>query len=105
MYLKVSDNVTDEQLEAIAKILQVPEVEYFYNVHYEACKFEIECAMENMFRIEDFKKLQAQPEYYEKINELSNIFYDKSFYQWDCLYENAEEIVNDYMKELLDSID
>ena len=54
---------------------------------------------------EELKKLQAQSEYYEKINELANILYNRSDYQWDCLYEKAEEIVNDYMEGLLNSLE
>ena len=106
MYIKFDkDSLTDEQLYSIANILECDAIECIYNVHYEACMYEIQCSMENMFETEELKKLQAQSEYYEKINELANILYNRSDYQWDCLYEKAEEIVNDYMEGLLNSLE
>jgi len=106
MYIKFDkDSLTDEQLYSIANILGCDSIECIYNVHYETCLYEIQCSMENMFETEELKKMQAQPEYYEKINELANILYNRSDYQWDCLYDKAEEIVNDYMEDLLDSLE
>lgn len=100
MYIKFDkDYLTDEQLYSIANTLGC-NIECIYNVHYETCMYEIQCSMENMFKTEELKKMQAQPEYYEKINELANILYNRSDYQWDCLYDKAEEIVNDYMEDL-----
>ena len=106
MYLKFDkESLTDEQLYSIADIIGCDAIECIYNVHYETCMYEIQCSMENMFRTEDLKKLQAQPEYYEIINELASILYDGSDYQWDCLYDKAEEVVNDHMEDLLDSLE
>jgi hypothetical protein len=105
MYLKFDkDFLTDEQLYAIANILECNGIECIYNVHYEACMYEIQCSMENMFETEELKKIQEQPEYYEKINELTNILYNRADHQWNCLYDKAEEIVNDYMEYLSDSL-
>lgn len=105
MYLKFDkDSLTDEQLYSIANIIGCDAIECIYNVHYETCMYEIQCSIENMLETEELKKLQEQPEYYEKINELANILYDRSDYQWDCLYEKAEETINDYKEELLDSL-
>ena len=92
-------------IHSIASHSNIFAIECIYNVHYEACMYEIQCSMENMFETEELKKLQAQSEYYEKINELANILYNRSDYQWDCLYEKAEEIVNDYMEGLLNSLE
>lgn len=104
MYLKFDkDFLTDEQLNAIANILGC-NMECIYNVHYEACMYEIQCSMENMFETEELKKMQAQPEYYKKIHELARILYNRADYQWDCLYDKAEEIVNNYMEDLADSL-
>lgn len=106
MYLKFNkDSLTDEQLYSIANIIGCDAIECIYNVHYETCMYEIQCSMENMFETEELKKMQAQSEYYEKINELANILYNRSDYQWDCLYEKAEEIINDYKEDLLDSLE
>ena len=105
MYLKFNkDSLTDEQLYSIANIIGCDAIECIYNVHYEACMCEIQCSMENMFETEELKKIQEQPEYYEKINELANILYNRSNYQWDCLYEKAEEIVNDHMEDLSEDL-
>lgn len=106
MYIKFDkESLTDEQLYSIANIIECDTIECIYNVHYETCMYEIQCSMENMFETDELKKLQAQPEYYEMINELATILYDRSGYQWDCLYDKAEKIVNDHMEDLLDSLE
>ena len=109
MYIKIDQNITPDQLVAIAKILDTDGLECINNIHYETCMYEIQCCMENMFETEELKKMQAQPEYYEKINDLASILYNRSDYQWDCLYDKAEEVVNDYMEDLaidlLDSLE
>lgn len=105
MYLKFDkDSLTDEQLYSIANILGCDNLECIYNIHYETCMYEIQCSMENMFETEELNKMQVHPEYYEKINELADILYNRSDYQWDCLYDKAEEIVNDYMEDLLEDL-
>ena len=51
MYLKFNkEHITGAQLKAIAAILEldnVEDLEWFYNVHYEVCRTEIEFAIEN----------------------------------------------------------
>lgn len=99
MYLRVSDNVTDEQLEAIAKILQVSEVEFFYNVHYEACRFDVQCAIENLMSSRAFSKFKKDEEYRFIIEKLVGYIYYNSEPQFDALYEKAECIAHGYLLE------
>lgn len=97
MYLKFNkDEITGAQLKAIAAILEldnVKDLEWFYNIHYEACRFEIECVIENTIdntkSAEKFKK-----ENEDDIIEWTDELYYSSDYQWDRLYEKAEDIVD-----------
>ena len=99
MYLRINDNVTDDQLEAIAKILQVPEVDFFYNVHCETCRFEIQCAIENLMNCRTFNEFKKNEEYKFIIEELAGDIYHSSESQFDALYEKAECISHAYLLE------
>ena len=63
MYLKFNkEHITGAQLKAIAAILDIPveDLEWFYNVHYEVCKVEVECATENELTIEEILEVRNQ---------------------------------------------
>lgn len=96
MYLKFDkDKITDAQLKAIAAILEldnVEDLEWFYNVHYEACRFEIECVIENAMDCESVEKFKKENK--NIIIEWTDMLYYSSDYQWDRLYEKAEDIVD-----------
>ena len=48
MYIKVDESkISNEQLVAISEILGIPRLHVVLNVHYEVCKKEIECVIEN----------------------------------------------------------
>ena len=100
MYLKFDDKieVTVAQLKAIAAILGLDDVEdlkWFYNIHYETCKYEIECACENNMDAEELEQFKQSEDYEDIIYSLTDILYDNSEYQWDSLYEKADAIVSD----------
>lgn len=96
MYLKFDkDKITGAQLKAIAAILEldnVEDLEWFYNVHYEACRFEIECVIENAMDYESVEKFKKENK--DIIIEWTDMLYYSSDYQWDRLYEKAEDIVD-----------
>ena len=100
MYLKFNkDEITGAQLKAIAAILEldnVEDLEWFYNVHYEVCKTEIECAIENELSIEEILKVRNNPDFDELVGEYATTLYDiaESDYQLDYLYEKAETIID-----------
>lgn len=102
MYLKLDADVTVAQLKAIATILGMDDVEdlkWFYNIHYEACKYEIECAYENNMETEELEQFKQSEDYEETIEELAYALYDNSSFQWDELYEKADIIVNNRIEE------
>ena len=96
MYLKFNkDEITGAQLKAIAAILEldnVEDLEWFYNVHYEACRFEIECVIENSMDYKSVEKFKKENE--DTIIRWTDMLYYSSDYQWDRLYEKAEDIVD-----------
>lgn len=100
MYLKFNkDKITDEQLMAIKEILGC-DVNWFYNAHYETCKLEIECAIENNLSIEEILEIRNNPRFDELVEKYTDNLYNKTDHQWDCLYDKAEEIVNDHMNTI-----
>ena len=98
MYLKFNkDEITGAQLKAIAAILEldnVEDLEWFYNVHYEACKYEVECVIENNVELSELVAIKQRDDYEEIINEFANNLYYAADWQWDQLYEKAECIVD-----------
>ena len=98
MYIKFNkENVTVEQLKAIAEILELDDVndlEWFYNVHYEVCRTEIEYAIENELTIEEILKARNHPKFEDLVNKYADELYDKSNTALDELYENAAYIVD-----------
>lgn len=112
MYLKFNkEHITGAQLKAIAAILEldnVEDLEWFYNVHYEVCRTEIECAIENNLSIEEILEARNNSRFDELVEEYTCDLYDRSHHQWDCLYDEAEEIVNNHMHtiktDLLDDL-
>ena len=107
MYLRVNDNVTDEQLKAIAEVLGMEEVEFFYNVHYETCVYNVQCAIENSMDTKAFNEYKQTEEYKFVIEDLAGVVYYNSDYQWDALYEKAEAVVYNFLvnKGLIDEED
>ena len=97
MYLRVNDDITDEQLKAIAEVLGIEEVEFFYNVYYEVCRANIQCAIENSMDIKAFNEYKQTEGYRFTIEDLAGAVYYNSDYQWDNLYEKAESITYDYL--------
>ncbi len=94
MYIKVDENkITNEQLQAISEILGNPRLDVVMNVHYEACRFEIECAIENMLEAKEYEEFKASEEYEDKIERWTSMLYYSSDYSWECLYEKASEII------------
>ena len=98
MYLKFNkDKVTVAQLKAIAAILglkDVEDLEWFYNIHYEACRYEIECVIENNIELSKLVEIKQREDYEELINNYADDLYYRADYQWDELYNKAEEIVD-----------
>ncbi len=93
MYIKIDeDKITNEQLAAITEILELPIVDMIYNIHYEACRFEIECVIENAMDYESAEKFKKENE--DTIIRWTDMLYYSSDYQWDRLYEKAEDIVD-----------
>ncbi len=107
MYLRVNDDITDEQLKAIAEVLGIEEVEFFYNVHYETCRDNIRCAIENLMDIRAFNEYKQTEEYRFVIEDLAGTVYYNSDFQWDGLYEKAEAIAYSFLtnKGLIDEDD
>lgn len=109
MYLKFDDKikVSVAQLKTIAAILGIDDVndlKWFYNVHYETCKYEIECVIDNAMDQESARKFKADNE--DTIERWTDDLYYRADYQWDCLYEKAEEIVDLELDEIdLEDID
>lgn len=94
MYLKFNnDKITNEQLMAIKEILGC-EVDWFYNIHYEVCKYEVECVIENNVELSELVAIKQRADYEEIINEFANNLYYAADWQWDQLYEEAECIVD-----------
>ena len=94
MYLKFNnDKITNEQLMAIKEILGC-EVDWFYNIHYEVCKYEVECVIENNVELSELVAIKQRADYEEIINEFANNLYYAADWQWDQLYEKAECIVD-----------
>lgn len=107
MYLKFNkDEITGAQLKAIAAILEldnVEDLEWFYNVHYEVCRTEIECVIENELTIEEILKIRSNSDFDELVGEYADALYNRADHQWDCLYDKAEEIVDiNEVRELLE---
>lgn len=98
MYIKFNkDDITNEQLKAIAAILElnsVDDLDWFYNPRFEACIDEIECVIDNNLSVEELKKLKEQSDYIELIKEYASDLYDISDNCWDELYNKAEEIID-----------
>ena len=98
MYLKFNkDEVTVAQLKAIAAILgldNVEDLEWFYNVHYETCRYEIECVIENSVTLSELVKIKQREDYEELINNYADDLYYEASFQWEQLYDKATEIVN-----------
>ena len=94
MYLKFDkDSLTDEQLIAIKEILGC-KIQCLYNVHYEACKFEIECLIENELSMEEMLEAKNNSRFNELVEEYAFALYNRSDYQWDCLYDKAIDVVD-----------
>ena len=98
MYLKFNkDSITGAQLKAIAAILEldnVEDLEWFYNVHYEVCRTEIEFAIENELTIEEILKVRNHPEIEGLVDKFTDELYDRTSIILDELYENAANVVN-----------
>ena len=95
MYLKFDkESITGSQLKAIAAILELDEkdIEWSYNVHYEACKYEVECVIENAMDYESAKKFKIDNE--DTVTRWADDLYYTSDHLWDELYERAENIVD-----------
>ena len=93
MYIKVDENkITNEQLKAISEILGSPRLDVVRNVHYEACKHEIECAIENTMEMKELAKYKEDGDYEFMLEDLTGQLYYSSDRQWDDLYEKAEAI-------------
>jgi hypothetical protein len=88
MYLKINDNLTQEQINEIFKILNGQEIKCIHNIYHEVCYNEIECALEN----EKEDLVMINPEY---IEALADELYDRSNFQWDELYEKACCLIKD----------
>ena len=102
MYLKFDKNkITDEQLTAIKETLGC-EVDWFYNIHYEVCKYEVECVIENNVELHELVAIKQRDDYEEIINEFANDLYYKADWQWDQLYEKAECVVD--IDDIVDDI-
>ena len=102
MYLKFDKNkITDEQLIAIKEILGC-EVDWFYNIHHEVCKYEVECVIENNVELHELVAIKQRDDYEEIINEFANDLYYKADWQWDQLYEKAECVVD--IDDIMDDI-
>lgn len=102
MYIKFNkDEITDEQLTAIKEILEC-EVDLFYNIHHEVCKYEVECVIENSVELPELEAIKQREDYEEIINEFANNLYYKADYQWDQLYEKAEYVVD--IDDIVDNI-
>ena len=98
MYLKFNkEHITGAQLKAIAAILEldnVEDLEWFYNVHYEVCRTEIEYAIENELSIAEILKVRSNPAFDKLVEEYTDILYDMSDHQLEYLYGKAEIIVD-----------
>ena len=104
MYLKFNkEHITGAQLKAIAAILEldnVEDLEWFYNVHYEVCKVEIEYAIENELTIEEILKVRNHLEFEGLVDKFTDELYDRTSTILDELYENAANVVN--INEVID---
>ncbi len=97
MYIKFNDkDVTVGQLNEIAKILNIPseELTWFYNIHYEACLYEIECYLDNNMELDELKALKQRDDYEDILNHLADELYYGSDWPWELLCEKAGEIVH-----------
>ena len=97
MYLKFNkEHITGAQLKAIAAILDIPveDLEWFYNVHYEVCKYEVECVIENNVDSSELVAIKQRDDYEEIINKFANNLYFAADWQLEQLYEKAECIVD-----------
>ena len=98
MYLKFNkEHVTVAQLKAIAAILEldnVEDLEWFYNVHYEVCRTEIEFAIENELTVEEILKVRNHLEFEGLVDKFTDELYDRTSAILDELYENAANVVN-----------
>lgn len=93
MYIKINeDKITNEQLAAIAEVLGTPRLDVVFNVHYEVCKYEVECVIENAMDYESAEKFKAENE--DTITRWTDMLYYTSDHLYDCLYEKAEDIVD-----------
>jgi hypothetical protein len=93
MYIKVDESkISNEQLVAISEILGIPRLNVVFNIHYEACKKEIECVIENSMDYESAEKFKKENE--DVVIRWTDMLYHSSDYQWDRLYEKAEDIVD-----------
>lgn len=104
MYLKFNkEHITGAQLKAIAAILEldnVEDLEWFYNVHYEVCRTEIEFAIENELTIEEILKVRNHLEFEGLVDKFTDELYDRTNTILDELYENAANVVN--INEVID---
>lgn len=97
MYLKFNkEHITGAQLKAIAAILDIPveDLEWFYNVHYEVCKVEVEYAIENELTIEEILEARNHLEFEGLIDKFTDELYYRTNVILDELYENAANVVN-----------
>lgn len=98
MYLKFNkDSITGAQLKAIAAILELNDVEdlqWFYNVYYEACRAEIEATVENNINSIENIKIKKDPHYNEMINLFADDLYDTTDNIFEELYNHAEDVLN-----------
>lgn len=98
MYIKVDDHITPDQLVAIAKVLNTNGVECINNIHYEVCKYEVECVIDNAMDQESAEKFKAENA--ETVERWTDELYYKADYQWECLYEKAEYVVDLELDEI-----
>ena len=97
MYLQFNkDIITRKQLIAIMEILEldnINDIDWFTNIHYQTCRYEIECAIENMLGTEELNEFKASEDYEEKIERWTSMLYYSSDYHWEQLYDKAETII------------
>lgn len=98
MYLKFNkEYITGAQLKAIAAILELNDVEdlqWFYNVYYEACRAEIEATVENNINSIENIKIKEDPHYNEMINLFADDLYDTTDNIFEELYNHAEDVLD-----------
>ena len=93
MYIKIDENkISTTQLIELKKLLKVSELERIHNIHHEVCRYEIECVIDNAMDYNTAERFKEENE--ELIEEWIDELYHRANYQWDCLYEKAEEIVD-----------